>query len=113
MLRYAVRVLVVSLSCWVVLAPRALAKEGEHLYKAQCASCHGPDGSGKTRAGTKLKLADLRSEHVQGQTDADLFASIAHGVGHKEYPHAFLHRGLTPAQITKLVTYLRALPKPK
>ena len=31
--------------------------------------------------------------------DADIYNSIAHGTQHKEYPHAFLHTGLTEEQI--------------
>ena len=32
-------------------------------------------------------------------SDADIYNSIAHGTQHKEYPHAFLHTGLTEEQI--------------
>ena len=42
-------------------------------------------------------------------SDADLYNSIAQGTQHKEYPHAFLHTGLTEEQIHGLVKYIRAL----
>jgi len=50
-------------------------------YKAKCASCHAGDGSGSTAAGKSLKVRDLRSAEVQGQSDAQLFAIIAKGKG--------------------------------
>ena len=42
---------------------------------------------------------ELRSERIKGMSDADIYNSIAHGTQHKEYPHAFLHTGLTEEQI--------------
>jgi hypothetical protein len=45
-------------------------------------------------------------------SDADLCNSIAHGTQHKEYPHAFLHTGLTEEQIHGLVKYICGLGQP-
>ena len=87
--------------------------DGASLYKLHCAKCHGEDGAAKTAARQKMKVANLRSDEVQKQSDNELFASIAHGVGHKQYPHAFMHRGLTASQIGNLVAYIRELPKTK
>jgi mono/diheme cytochrome c family protein len=96
------------------LLPSAEAQAGaETIYKAQCANCHGADGAAKTTAGKKMNIGDLRDEQVQKQSDKELYSSIAHGVRHKQYPHAFLHRGLSDAQINKLVAYIRELPKAK
>ena len=50
-------------------------------YKAKCASCHGADGSGGTAPGKSLKVRDLRSAEVQGQSDAQLFSIVAKGKG--------------------------------
>ncbi|MBZ5685703.1 MAG: cytochrome c [Acidobacteriia bacterium] len=103
---------VLVLACCPVLAPRAAA-QAEDLYKAHCSSCHGADGSGSTTAGKKMGLGDLRSPQVQGLSDDALFKTIAYGVKHKQYPHAFVKRGLTEEQIMQLVSYLRKLPKSK
>lgn len=84
---------------------------GEALFVKNCANCHATDLSGKTAFGTKVKIPDLRSAYVQGQTDEQLFASIGRGVGHKEYPHGFLSRGLSPAQVSSLVVYIRSMKK--
>lgn len=51
------------------------------VYKTKCASCHGADGSGNTAVGKSLKLRDLRSAAVQGQSDDQLFNIIAKGKG--------------------------------
>jgi len=40
----------------------------------------------------KIKPADLRSDAVQQLSDEEIFKTIAYGVGHKEYAHAFAER---------------------
>jgi mono/diheme cytochrome c family protein len=90
-------------------APPSVAQTspGEDLFKAKCASCHGPDGAGKTVMGTALKIRDLRSEDVQKQTDADLNRIIAKG---KNKMPAFDGK-LKKEQIEQLVGYVRELGK--
>jgi hypothetical protein len=41
--------------------------------------CHGPDGSGKTVMGEKLKIRDLHSTEVQSQDDAALAQIVTKG----------------------------------
>ncbi len=103
--------IVVLLGLGSLLMSVRAAAQGEDLYKAQCSSCHGMDGGGSTSAGKKLGLADLRSRQVQGLSDDELFKTIAYGTKHKQYPHAFMSRGITQQQITDLVTHLRKLAK--
>ena len=50
-------------------------------FKSKCAGCHGANGSGQTAAGKGMKLRDLRSAEVQGQSDDQLYAIIAKGKG--------------------------------
>ncbi len=95
----------------VLLLPVCGSGQAEDLYKAQCSSCHGMDGSASTPAGKKIGAADLRSQQVQDLSDEELFKTIAYGVAHKRYPHAFASRGLTQKQIAELVTYIRKMPK--
>jgi mono/diheme cytochrome c family protein len=57
------------------------AEDGAGLYKAKCAMCHAADGSGSTAAGKSMKVRDLRSAEVQGQTDEQLYGIIASGKG--------------------------------
>jgi cytochrome c553 len=97
-----IALLILSVTAW---------GQAEETYKTQCSSCHGTDGSGSTAAGKKLGVPDLRSQQVQGLTDEEMFQTIAHGVKHKQYPHAFINRGLTEKQIADLVVLIRKLPK--
>jgi cytochrome c6 len=51
----------------------------EANYKAKCASCHGPDGSGNTSAGKVLGARDFQSPDVQKETVAEIAGIIANG----------------------------------
>lgn len=99
--------LTMSAACFI--APRSVAQTNpaEDLFKAKCASCHGPDGAGKTTMGTMLKIRDLQSQGVQKQTDADLNRIIAKG---KNKMPAFDGK-LKKEQIEQLVVYVREVGK--
>jgi mono/diheme cytochrome c family protein len=57
------------------------AEDGAGLFKAKCAMCHAVDGSGSTTVGKSMKVRDLRSTDVQGQTDEQINGIIASGKG--------------------------------
>ena len=87
----------------------AQTSPGEDVFKAKCASCHGPDGAGKTAMGAALKIRDLGSADVQKQSDAELNQIIAKG---KNKMPAFDGK-LKKEQIEQLVGYIRELAKKK
>ena len=89
--------------------PVRAADDAASLYKAKCASCHAPDGSGSSPTGKTLKVPDLRSDEVQKKTDAQLIEITAAGKG--KMP-AYKDK-LTNAQIKDLVAYTRNLAKKK
>jgi cytochrome c6 len=92
----------------LVLAwPAAAAEDGGALFKSKCAMCHGPDGSGKTMMGEKLKIPDLHSADVQKKSDADLRALITKG---KDKMPGYEGK-LTKEQIDALVAFIRGLGK--
>jgi mono/diheme cytochrome c family protein len=95
----------------VLGASAAAQSEGEQLYAKNCIQCHSFDGSGHSNFGKRVTIPDLRSPQIQSKTHEDLFASIGKGVGHKEYPHAFLGRGMTVPKINDLISYIRTLKK--
>ena len=108
------RFLVIFAALSMMSAPAAsAATEGASIYSAQCQKCHGEKGDGKGHDQMKIKPADLRSETVQSKTDEQLFSSIAFGVGHKEYAHAFAERGLDRKQIAEVVTFIRSFRQRK
>jgi mono/diheme cytochrome c family protein len=100
-------ILLVSLISFSLSISSAETSPAENLYKARCASCHSPDGAGKTPMGTALKMRDLASAEVQKQTDDDLNRIIAKG---KNKMPAF-DRKLKKEQIDQLVGYVRQLGK--
>src|SRR5690242_21494752 len=82
----------------------AASESGAEVFNSRCASCHGLDGAGKTKATKTFDgMPDLRAAAVQGKTDAQLFETIGRGVDHKKYPHIFLQTGVTPGQLTEVV----------
>jgi len=90
----------------MLLAPlAAFAADGAAVYKAKCASCHGPDGKGETAIGKSMKLRSLASADVQKTTDADLTKIISDGKG--KMP---AYKGkLSADEIKALVAYIRTL----
>ena len=94
-----------------LMAPttRAFADGGADTYKAKCAMCHGPDGSGNTPMGKKLAVKDLKSPEVAKQTHAQLTGIISKGQG--KMP-AYAGK-LSDGQIKEVVEYIRDLEKKK
>lgn len=81
--------------------------DGAGDFKAKCAMCHGADGTGSTATGKALKVRDLGSADVQGQTDAQLNDIVTNGKG--KMP---AYKGkLTDDQIKELVGFIRSLAK--
>ena len=51
------------------------------IWDTKCASCHGKDGKGQTKMGTKLSIKDMTDAKVQAAfTDADAIKAIKEGV---------------------------------
>jgi cytochrome c oxidase cbb3-type subunit III len=73
---------------------------GAKLFRAQCAGCHGPDGTG-TGAGPNVASGTF----VHGGTDEALFRTISKGLPGTSMP-PFSFSGL---QIWELVTHIRTL----
>lgn len=71
-------VLFLALILFCVPALRA-QNNSEANFKAKCAGCHGPDGSGSTPAGKALGAHDFHSPEVQKETVAELADIITNG----------------------------------
>jgi mono/diheme cytochrome c family protein len=95
-----VLIIVTVLAVVLALPLAAYAQNGEALYKAKCAMCHGPDG--KKAAGHDLSSAD-----VQKGSDADLATVITNG----KPPKMPAYKTLKPEDVTGLVAYIRTLKK--
>ncbi|HXI89515.1 MAG TPA: cytochrome c [Blastocatellia bacterium] len=86
-------------------AAATTAGDGGETFKAKCVACHGADGTGNTAAGKAMKVRDLTSAEVQGQTDAQLYELIAKGKGKMPAYEKTLGADLCKA----LVAYIRTL----
>lgn len=83
------------------------AGDGGETFKAKCVACHGADGTGATAAGKAMKVRNLASAEVQGQTDAQLYDIIAKGKG--KMPG--YEKPLGADKCKELVAYVRTLKK--
>jgi mono/diheme cytochrome c family protein len=79
----------------------------EATYKAKCAGCHGPDGSGSTAAGKAMGVRDFQSPDVQKESVADLAGIIADG---KSKMPKYADK-LKDAEIKDLAAYVHGLGK--
>jgi len=90
------------------LAVPAMAQQnGEAIYKAKCAMCHGADGLGNTPVARSMKIRSLKSDEDLKASDDQLFKQTKDGVG-KMQGYA---GKLTDAQIHDVVAYIRTLQK--
>lgn len=74
---------------------------GKRIFDAQCAWCHGTDGTGG--AGPSLQRPDLR----HASTDADLMAIVKNGIAGTEMPG--FQWSLTDAMTRRTAAYVRSL----
>jgi cytochrome c6 len=95
------------LFCLALPSAMQAQSESAKIFKTNCVQCHSANGSGDTTAGKAFHAKDLRSAEVQKQTDEELAEVITKGKG--KMP-AFGAK-IKPDDVTKLVAYLRALPK--
>jgi len=80
---------------------------GEKVYKAKCASCHGPDGKGETAAGKATKARDLCSADVKKETDAAWTEIIVKG---KNKMPSY-DKKITDAEVKDTIAYMRSVCK--
>ena len=76
----AVPFFVVASLAWSPFQASA-APDAAATFKAKCAACHGQDGKGETPVGKAMKIRDLGSAEVQGQSDDALNEIVSKGKG--------------------------------
>jgi cytochrome c6 len=80
---------------------------GEKVYKAKCASCHGADGKGETATGKMTKARDICSDEVKKESDAAWTDIVAKG---KNKMPAY-GKQLTDTDVKDVIAYMRSLCK--
>ncbi|MGH9734518.1 MAG: c-type cytochrome [Candidatus Acidiferrales bacterium] len=88
---------------------RSSVEEGDKLFGAECAACHGLDGKSPTDAGRWMypRAANLVSPQVQKYSDRDLFWIVRNGIRFSGMP-AF-GKVESDEHIWDIVRYLRTL----
>lgn len=102
--------------CLAVLFAGAAASEAsvDDNWKKHCASCHGKDGKGKTRAGRKAKVKDHTDAKVQASyTDKQAFENLKKGMKSDKGKEQMKPYGdkLSDAEINELIAFVRKLAK--
>jgi mono/diheme cytochrome c family protein len=106
-------IITIVISLFVASAMSVRAADAKANWDANCAQCHGKDGSADTKMGKKLNAKDLTDPKVQADfTDAKATQSIKEGVKEngKTTMKAFGGK-LTDDEIKALVAYVRTLKK--
>jgi mono/diheme cytochrome c family protein len=95
----------------LALTTTALAADGAGTYADNCAKCHGDDGKGATKMGTKLGARDYSDATVQASfTDAEAIKAVKDGMK-KEDKTLMKPSELSDDDIAASVAYLRTLKK--
>ncbi|MEO8096659.1 MAG: cytochrome c [Acidobacteriota bacterium] len=88
-------------------APNGWAKDGKDVYTDKCAGCHGPDGTGSTARGKKLKVKPVKE--IAGKLKAEAMVKIVEeGKGLDMPAYA---KELSKEQIQAVVEHYRGLAK--
>jgi len=106
-LRTLVAIAVLAAGIYLLNPPAKAQGAGEKVYKAKCASCHGPEGKGETSVGKATKARDFCSDEVQKGTDEEWTAIVVKG---KNKMPAY-DKKLTDAEIKDAIAYIRSLCK--
>src|SRR6185295_12159950 len=90
------------------------AADVQENWTKNCASCHGKDGKGDTKAGKKAEVKDLTDAAYQASfTDEQMFKQIKEGMkdkSGKERMKPFADK-LNDEEVKALVAHVRALKK--
>src|SRR6266496_3882148 len=108
------RKLIVIMAGLAIGTASLLAADVKENWEKNCASCHGKDGKGETKAGKKADVKDLTDVTYQASfTDEQMFKQIKEGLkdkNGKEKMKAFSDK-LSDEEIKALVTFVRGLKK--
>ena len=105
---------IVTVLAICVAASAARAADAAENWKHYCIRCHGPDGTGNTKMGRKLRIKNLTQPKIQTRlTDDRIREAIAEGNksddGEEQMPS--FREKLSDAERNDLVAYIRGLGK--
>jgi cytochrome c6 len=97
--------LILTIVSVLAVVPAVAQTDSATQYKRMCVLCHGADGKSDTSMGKSLKSADLTSQAVQSQTDAQLAQVISNGKGKMAAYQSILGK----QGVEDMVKYVRSL----
>ena len=101
-------------ACLAIGAASLGAADVKENWEKQCASCHGKDGKGETKAGRKADVKNLTDATYQASfTDEQMFKQIKEGLKDKNGKEKMKAFGgtLSDDEIKALVAFVRGLKK--
>src|SRR5262245_13268157 len=102
-----------TVACVCLLPSVVLSADVAENWTKHCASCHGKDGKGQTKAGRLAGVKDQTDPQYQaGLKDEKMFASVKDGLkeGGKEKMKPFKEK-LNDEEIKALVAHVRSFKK--
>jgi len=87
--------------------PALAQSNGEQVYKAQCAMCHGQDGLAATPVAKMMNVPSFKSPAMLKLSVAEMIAATNNGKG--RMPE--FKSKLSSAQIEEVVAYIRKLQR--
>jgi cytochrome c553 len=102
---------VISAACALAFTANAVAADGKALYTDHCTKCHGDDGKGQTKMGTKLGARDYTDAKVQSSfKDEEGFKAVKEGLK-KDDKTLMRPVELSDDEITATIAYIRTFGK--
>jgi cytochrome c553 len=107
------KLLTLSVITTALAIASAQAGDAKANYEKDCSKCHGPDGKGQTKMGTKLGARDYTDAKVQEALKDDAaFKAIKEGLKDKEGKQLMKPaEGTSDDEIKGLVAYMRTFKK--
>ena len=108
------RIVLLAGALFVAVAVNARAADVKENWEKNCASCHGKDGKGETKAGKKAGAKDLtEAKYQETFTDEKMLKQIKEGFkdkNGKELMKPFADK-LNEQEIKALIAFVKTLKK--
>jgi len=95
------------------IAGLACAADVQENWTKHCASCHGKEGKGDTKAGKKAEVKDLTDAKYQASfTDEQMFKQVKEGLKDKDGKVLMKpSEGASADDVKALIAYMRSFKK--